>query len=433
MAAFIQRFRFSLGSLLVLLGLPIGAGLAQSPLQPESAPLYSPDAPPPRRSPLPDRRQDVDEQSIGNDYRVSALQADSQGALWVGSWQGLAKINPSTGAILSRISLPNTTIGALAQDRSGRIWVGTYEGLSRIDPKTGAITAQNFALPSNRVLSLLVDQRGYLWVGTDGGLALISPDLGLLMTTVKNLPGVSANALSLDALGNLWVGTLDGLVQIDTAKGLILRTVANLPGTTVQSLASSPLGTLWIGTPTNLLEADLGIQRTVEMVQIPAAKQAGKQTGKQATKQAGSKKQPAHPPTRKATMKPTKGSDKTAKAAAKVATPPPQFTQRVVFRGTDPNQFKLRTVGKLQGRNVTTLHFDKDKTVWVGTTTGLLRVNPFNGAVGGEIPYLPSSRILSVAPDTGGKLWVGTTEGLGWVNTTTFRGHPHQTFLPAGK
>jgi len=90
----------------------------------------------------------------------------------------------------------------------------------------------------------------------------------------------------------------------------------------------------------------------------------------------------------------------------------------------------VRTVEQLNGRNVTTLHFDQVNSIWVGTTAGLLRVNPFNGATGGEIPYLPSGRILSLAPDTGGKLWVGTSEGLAWVNTTTFRGHPHATFLP---
>ncbi|EKQ71027.1 beta-propeller domain-containing protein [Leptolyngbyaceae cyanobacterium JSC-12] len=376
--------------------------LAQMPLQPDTTPVYPPDAPPSRRSPLPNQRQQLEEQTVGTDYRVSALQPDSQGALWVGSWQGLAKINPSTGRILNRVSLPNQTVGAITQDKSGRIWVGTYEGLARIDPKTGTITAQNFALPSNRVLDLLVDQRGYLWVGTDAGLALISPDKGLLMTTVKNLPGVSANALTLDALGNLWVGTLDGVVQINTANALIKRRVTNLPGTTVQALASSPWGTLWIGTPTELLEADLGIKREIRTIQEPVA-----QTVKRPN---------------------LKGAQR-AQTLAKSTQKPMKIRQEVVYLASeDPNRFKLRTVTQLRGRNVTVLHFDKVNSIWVGTTTGLLRVNPFNGATGGEIPYLPSNRILSISPDTGGKLWVGTSEGLAWVNTTTFRGYPHQTF-----
>ncbi|MBF2028071.1 MAG: transcriptional regulator [Oscillatoriales cyanobacterium C42_A2020_001] len=377
--------------------------LAQTLAQ-ETTPVYPPDAPPSRRSPLPNQRQEIEEQTVGADYRVSALQPDNRGALWVGSWQGLAKIDPKTGRILDRISLPNQIVGAIAQDKSGRIWVGTYEGLARVDPKTGTITAQNFALPSNRVLDLLVDQRGYLWVGTDAGLALISPDKGLLMTTVKNLPGVSANALTLDALGNLWVGTLDGLVQINTANALIKRRITNIPGTTVQTLASSPWGTLWIGTPTDLLEADLGIKREIRTIQ-----------------------EPVKPPTTKRAN--LKGAGRSPNKPGKSAKPAVKIRREVVYlAGEDPGMFKLRTVTQVRGRNVTALHFDNVSSIWVGTTTGLLRVNPFNGATGGEIPYLPSGRILSISPDTGGKLWVGTSEGLAWVNTTTFRGYPHQTF-----
>lgn len=434
MAVSVATFRFSVSPWLLVLILQAGFGmstnaahsqdvisqdviLTQPTPQVETAPFYPPDAPPPRRAPLPDRRQDIEEQTVGADYRVSALQSDSKGALWVGSWQGLAKIDPNTGRILHRVSLPNTTVGALAQDRSGRIWVGTYEGLVRLDPRSGEITAQNFALPSNRVLSMLVDQRGYLWVGTDAGLVLISPDQGLLMTTVRNLPGVSANALALDPLGNLWVGTLDGLVQVNTASALIMRQIANVPGKTVQALNFDDWGTLWMGTPIGLYAADVGIQRTVEWVRPPSAKPAAQSTARYSGKGRSS----------------SHASKKRNPQSTRLTSKPVQPVQRIVFVSTDPTLFKLRTVTQLQGRNVMTLRFDKFNSIWVGTTTGLLRVNPFNGATGGEIPYLPSSRILSLSPDTGGKLWVGTSEGLAWVSTETFRGNPHATFLPVDR
>lgn len=416
MAVFAQK-RCALKFLLVALGLQgamWGAGVppelgsdraqAQTLSPEESAPVYPPDAPPPRRPLLPDRRQEIEEQTIGADYRVSALQPDTNNGLWVGSWQGLAKIHASTGRIISRVSLPNTVVGALAQDKSGRIWVGTYTGLVRIDSKTGAITAQNFALPSNRVLSLLVDQRGYLWVGTDAGLAMISPDQGLIMTTVKNLPGVSANAMALDPVGNLWVGTLDGLVQVDTASALVKRHVTNLPGVAVQSLDVSPWGKLWIGTSVGLLEADLGIQRVIKTIKEPIP---------QTTQTPAPKRAPG--------AKPQKPVQKF------------RIRREVVYQPGAPDQFELRVVSQLKGRDVTALHFDQVNSIWVGTTTGLLRVNPFNGATGGEIPNLPSGRILSLSPDTGGKLWVGTSEGLGWVNTTTFKGYPHNTFQSVGQ
>ena len=145
-------------------------------------PAYPSSAPPPRVEPLPDERG-VQENSPKTDYRVGNLLGDVTGNLWVGSWRGLSRIDPKTGKIVSRVSLPNVAIGALAQDKVGRLWVGSYDGLFRVDPRTSEITAQNLFLPSKRVLSLLVDKRGYLWTGTDSGLALISPDQGLIMTT----------------------------------------------------------------------------------------------------------------------------------------------------------------------------------------------------------------------------------------------------------
>lgn len=378
-----------------------------------TTPLYPPDAPPSRQTPLPDRRQPIEDQSIGADYRISALQPDGQDGLWVGSWQGLAKINPATGQILNRVSLPNQIVGAIAQDRSGRIWVGTYTGLVRLDPKTGAITAQNFALPSNQILDLLVDQRGYLWVGTDAGLALISPDQGLLMTTLKNLPGVSANALTLDAVGNLWVGTLDGIVEVDTAKATIKRQVDNLPGVTVQALTSSSWGTLWVGTPTDVLEVNLGIRRVVQTVPVSTKKATTAKTTPQPN--------PRTTPKRPSPAKPGK------------ATAQPQVKRQILFLPGATPTFQVRSLTQLRGRNITALQFDSINSLWVGTTTGLLRVNPFNGATGGEIGNLPSARIFSLAPNVGGKLWVGTSEGLAWVNTRTFQGYPHQTFRSVGR
>ena len=131
----------------------------------------------------------------------------------LGGGAGLARVNPETGRILTRVPIPSRTIESLAQDRVGRIWIGTFDGLVRVDPRTDEITAQTFRLPSNRVLALALDGRGFLWAGTDRGLVMLSPDQGLIMTTVQDLPGVSANAMAVDRQNNLWVGTPERFSQ----------------------------------------------------------------------------------------------------------------------------------------------------------------------------------------------------------------------------
>ncbi|MGC1245904.1 MAG: two-component regulator propeller domain-containing protein, partial [Spirulinaceae cyanobacterium] len=161
-------------------------------------PEYEQEPPPARIKPLPPQRIRQDVKPPVKDFRVTALQSHYTGDLWVGSWLGLARIDPNTGAIISRISLPNYKIGALAQDKVGRIWVGTHQGLLRVDSNLNSVTVDSVALPSQKILSLLIDKRGFLWVGGDRGLTLVSPDKGLQMTTLQELPGVSANALTLD-------------------------------------------------------------------------------------------------------------------------------------------------------------------------------------------------------------------------------------------
>ena len=65
-------------------------------------------------------------------YQVGALQPGLYtGSLWVGSHQGLARINPETGQVQAKVAVPNPFVDAMAQDKVGRIWLGTPEGLVR--------------------------------------------------------------------------------------------------------------------------------------------------------------------------------------------------------------------------------------------------------------------------------------------------------------
>ena len=80
-----------------------------------------------------------------------------------------------------------------------------------------------------------------------------------------------------------------------------------------------------------------------------------------------------------------------------------------------------RTVKSLEGQDILSFRFDRVGSAWVGTDQGLVRLNPYNGAVLGQIAGLPSSRVLALSVDTGNKLWVGTTEGLAWVSMSDYR------------
>lgn len=114
------------------------------------SPVQSVDIGVPSR-PLTEERS-IRSNPIEADYTVGALQRDYTGSLWVGSRQGLSRINPETGRVMATVPVPNLFIDSMAQDKVGRIWLGTPEGLIRVEPRINEVTAQNFRLPSNRVL-----------------------------------------------------------------------------------------------------------------------------------------------------------------------------------------------------------------------------------------------------------------------------------------
>ena len=73
----------------------------------------------------------------------------------------------------------------------------------------------------------------------------------------------------------------------------------------------------------------------------------------------------------------------------------------------------------------------QDASVWVGTSNGLLRLTPHTGALLDQVPGLPSSRVLAIAPDVGNKVWIGTTEGLAWLMPNMKQAKPHFGFTRA--
>jgi len=86
----------------------------------------------------------------------------------------------------------------------------------------------------------------------------------------------------------------------------------------------------------------------------------------------------------------------------------------------------VRAVAAMRGKNVRAIGFDASQNLWVGTSEGLFHLKSDSGEVLGQVPLLPSSQILAVAPGVGNKVWVGTSEGLGWVSQMTGQGNAHR-------
>jgi ligand-binding sensor domain-containing protein len=69
---------------------------------------------------------------------VTAVRFANDGSIWVGTNNGLLRLNPNTGAVLDEVAgLPSSRVLALAPDIGNKLWIGTSEGLAWLMPKLG--------------------------------------------------------------------------------------------------------------------------------------------------------------------------------------------------------------------------------------------------------------------------------------------------------
>ncbi len=86
--------------------------------------------------------------------------------------------------------LPDNGVLALAPGDDGALWVGTWGGLARLaGGQVDQVLTTEQGLPDNKVLALAPGDDGALWVGTEGGLArLAGGQVDQVLTTEQGLP-----------------------------------------------------------------------------------------------------------------------------------------------------------------------------------------------------------------------------------------------------
>jgi len=104
---------------------------------------------------------------------VYAITEDSSENMWIGTTEGLSKINTSEGKI-SNYSLSehltHKEVRALHVDDNQRVWIGTKLGLSIYDTQTGEIKKFSGRPFNNTINSIVQDTNGRVWMTCETGL-----------------------------------------------------------------------------------------------------------------------------------------------------------------------------------------------------------------------------------------------------------------------
>lgn len=216
---------------------------------------------------------------------IHTLYEDVNGDVWFGSNYGLHRI---TGIVRDKISFETITndplqqaslsdekVTAIQRDRQGRLWVGTQrQGLNRLTGRDAYAkfsfkhykndSSSSFCLASNRISALYEDSKGRLWVGSYKGLHLYRPDIDGFVRVSQGTDGLSNNIVTCiqeDRQGNIWVGTAGGLNRItviNDAPNVKYFTRRNgLPNDYITSIIADDQNHLWIGSNGGLFKFDI--------------------------------------------------------------------------------------------------------------------------------------------------------------------------------
>jgi signal transduction histidine kinase/ligand-binding sensor domain-containing protein/CheY-like chemotaxis protein len=187
---------------------------------------------------------------------VRAITQTSDGYLWIATMGGLARFDGVGFRVFSSENTPllaHDRVTALAADADGSLWIGTG-GDGIIQVRNGRFTqvVASSALPDENVRLVLVDSKGVVWVGTDVGL--MKYDHGQLSTAFKGGKELNSHCALEDPAGTLWVGTNSGLKKLREGSLQTYTIDDGLPSNSVWGLAKGKEGQLWIGTRGGLSE-----------------------------------------------------------------------------------------------------------------------------------------------------------------------------------
>jgi ligand-binding sensor domain-containing protein len=200
---------------------------------------------------------------------VYSIFQDSDGFLWIGTWDGLNQYDAYNFTIYSKKQgLSNETVRTL-HEHNGFLWVGTENGLNSINLTTGevreytSIVSDTTSLTNNWINHIFIDHLNRLWVSTAAGLSMFrykTDDFTQVFGRDYGDPMRSNNftMMSQDLDNNFWIATNYGLAYYEPVTTVITRFFrkpddpSSLPSNIINSVITDENGRVWVGTARGL-------------------------------------------------------------------------------------------------------------------------------------------------------------------------------------
>lgn len=114
---------------------------------------------------------------------ITCILIDSERNQWYGTTKGIVRhsdIKSKEGwNLIFTDELPNIHINSLAEDKQGNIWIGTMNGLAKLNNDFQTITTWNRSdgLPSDTINTIFIDKDQSVWIGTNNGVSHFSQSI----------------------------------------------------------------------------------------------------------------------------------------------------------------------------------------------------------------------------------------------------------------
>lgn len=190
---------------------------------------------------------------------VQKIYQDREGFIWMATRYGLCKydgykVEVYKSNLYHPDLLTHNNVFCLADDDNGNLWVGTQEGLNKVNKRTGQIRGYTVPLlPNNAISCLLVTHDNQVWVGTDGGLCKYIPEKDTFETFDKISEAIGGRLGAIKSLfedkdGDLWIGTwTDGLFRYSPSQDCLFVYPRINERNSAHVIYQDAVGNIWVG------------------------------------------------------------------------------------------------------------------------------------------------------------------------------------------
>jgi signal transduction histidine kinase/ligand-binding sensor domain-containing protein len=285
----------------------------------------------------------------------------------------------------SEISLAGGPVRAITQTPDGYLWIGASKRVVRFDGFSfHPVPSSNPEFRNDPIFGLTVDSGGRLCVLFWGaGMLCYSDGKGENLVLRNGASPVQITAASREKDGSMLIADgLVGMLRIQKGAAEVLAPAPVLPGSSlIIAMAKTGDGKIWLGTLAEGLFS-LADGRTTHIT-------AGLQTKRINCLLAVGEKEL------------WVGTDKG------------------VFRGDGTSFHRVALPSSAAGAQVLTMLQDHNGNVWLGTTVGLLKIDP-DGVLSSDVRDFGNGSVNALFEDREGNLWAGGEHGVERIRESTF-------------